>query len=198
MYEADATVAVEFNGTTDWAKPGLDPLNPPILRIPRSYLSPAAIEAVRDDRLIARNIELAIPFERSGFANTEHELTQDVLIVTLAESADGWAERSQRALKYVQQLQGTSHDPEAGLDRVVIDDSPGISIRHRYIHPSGRDDEFVQLDCVSFDDPATQDTCRLEIMPVRNVLASIHFKASGVHQWQQRATELRRLVSSWQ
>lgn len=198
MHETNDTVIVEFNGTSDWAKPGLDPATPPTLRINRSYLAPAAVAAVQAGRLVARNIEVAIPIEHSGFSDTEHAIGPDVLIVTLVESADGWAERSQRAHKYARQLHAATHDPEVGLDRVLIDESPGTSLRYRYLHPSDNDADFVQLDCVKFDDPVRQDVCRLEIMPVRNVLASIHFKADGVHQWKQRAAELRRLVSGWQ
>ncbi len=192
------TVIVELNGTDDWADPAMDPKQPPRLRIPKRYLPAHALESGQN-RVVARSIDLRVPAEDLGLPALEgDDPEQAFATVSLSEAADGWAKRIGTSIQAAVRSHGSLPDESTGLQRVLVDDSPGYSVRYRYFQPEASADlEYVHLDCVFYESPKRRDACLMQLMPRKNVVVSLHFDAAGIADWRERADGMRKLAKEW-
>lgn len=194
---AMATVIVELNGTDDWADPTMDPKQPPLLRIPQRYL-PAHMSGSGQDKIVARNIDLRIPVEDIGLPASGDSLERAFATVSLSEAADGWAQRVGMSIQAAVRSHGSVRDESTGLHRVLVDDSPGYSVRYRYFRPDASTDlEYVHLDCVFYENDKRRDACLMQLMPRQNVVMSLHFDAADIADWRGRADGMRKLAEDW-
>ncbi|WP_149196649.1 hypothetical protein [Luteimonas suaedae] len=193
---AMATVIVELNGTDDWADPAMDPKQPPLLRIPQRYL-PAHMSGSGQDKIIVRSIDLRIPVEDIDLPATDSS-ERAFATVSLSEAADGWAQRTGMSIQAAVRSHGSVKDESTGLYRVLVDDSPGYSVRYRYFRPDASADlEYVHLDCVFYESDKRRDACLIQLMPRQNVVMSLHFDAAGIADWRIWGDGMRKLAQGW-
>lgn len=182
-------VIVQLSGAPDELPPGL--------RIPRSYLPNDLLSDASSGTVSAVSVPLHIPESDAFRSSASHEFTSGYRPVRITSISEGSALRWRRMIDLTVARNGSSIDEQTGLQRVLLDYSPGHQERYRYFNDSKQDVDYVHLDCIFFEHPDRNDSCFMQIVVVKGIAVSTHFRADGLSQWKLRESDMRRLVKGW-
>jgi hypothetical protein len=170
---------------------------PPALRIPRSYLPNDLLADASSGTVSAVSVPLLIPDSAAFRSSASHEFISGYRPVRITNVKEGTALRWRRMIDLAVARNGSRIDEQTGLQRVLLEYLPGHQERYRYFNDSKQDVEYVHLDCIFYEHRDRDDTCFMQIVVVKGIAISTHFRADGLSQWKLRESDMRQLAKGW-
>lgn len=189
----DPCVTITFKGGVPHDDRGSDP---PILRVPRVYLTDEFAGLVGDkSQADLPTLNLRIPFEHCGVDPAL--FTSAELHLQLSEVGAGWGQRFTGSMHHASQYFPLSVDSRTHLLSQQLESYPRWHVRKRYSNENAGDVGYVLMECTHpVPEYTLEGWCVVRLGTMENLAAAVRFRESAAEQWPAVVACVKRLTAS--